>query len=56
MLKQSRVGLCSAEAGDNVAVSVSLFGRGQGDPRNILGVILDRKDDDPTELRPDMAF
>jgi len=43
MVKRSRVDLKSCEVGDNVAVAVPIpmTGRGRGDPRNILGVILD---------------
>ena len=42
MVKRSRVELKSAEIGDNVAIPIPMVDRGRGDPRNILGVILDR--------------
>jgi len=41
MVKRSRVDLKSCEVGDNVAVPIPMTDRGRGDPRNILGVILD---------------
>ncbi|XP_068206257.1 uncharacterized protein [Palaemon carinicauda] len=45
MEKRSRVDLRAGEQGDNVAVPVPLVDRGRGDPRNILGVIIDRRKD-----------
>ena len=45
MVKRSRVDLRAGEQGDNVAVPVPLVDRGRGDPRNILGVIIDRRED-----------
>jgi hypothetical protein len=45
MVKRSRVDLRPGEQGDNVAVPVPLVDRGRGDPRNILGVIIDRRED-----------
>ena len=42
MVKRSRVELKSGEVGDNVAIPIPMVDRGRGDPRNILGVILDR--------------
>ena len=41
MVKRSRVDLKSGEVGDNVAIPIPMVDRGRGDPRNILGVILD---------------
>ncbi|XP_076036970.1 uncharacterized protein LOC143022572 [Oratosquilla oratoria] len=45
MVKRSRVDLRAGEQGDNVAVPVPLVDRGRGDPRNILGVIIGRRED-----------
>ncbi|XP_068212664.1 uncharacterized protein [Palaemon carinicauda] len=45
MVKRSRVDLRDGEQGDNVAVPVPLVDRERGDPRNILGVIIDRRED-----------
>ena len=42
MVKRSRVELKAGEPGDNVAVLIPLVDRGRGDPRNILGVIINR--------------
>ena len=41
MVKISRIDLAHGHPGDNVAVPLPLVDRGRGDPRNILGVILD---------------
>jgi hypothetical protein len=41
MVKKSRVELKFGEIGDNVAIPIPMVDRGRGDPRNILGVILD---------------
>ena len=42
MVKRARVELKAGEPGDNVAVPIPLVDRGRCDPRNILGVIVDR--------------
>ena len=44
MVKRSRIELAPSQKGDNVAIPIPLVDRGRGDPRNILGVILDRSD------------
>ena len=41
MVKWFCIDLKAGEAGDNVAVLISMVDRGRGDPRNILGVIVD---------------
>ena len=46
MVKRSRIELKMAEVGDNVAVPIPLVDKGRGDPRNILGVVLDRDEHD----------
>ena len=46
MVKHSRIDLKAGEAGDIVAVPIPMVGRGRGDPRNILGVIVDRDEHD----------
>ena len=45
MVKRSRIDLRAGQRGDNVAVPVPLVDRGRGDARNILGVIIDRRED-----------
>ena len=42
MVKRSRVDLKTGVPGDNVAVPIPAVDRGRGDPRNILGVIVNR--------------
>jgi len=42
VVKRTRVDLKAGIAGDNVAVPIPLVDRGRGDPRNILGVIVNR--------------
>jgi len=37
----SRVDIKAGEVGDNVAIPKPMVDRGRGDPRNIIGVILD---------------
>ena len=44
MIKHSRVVLTAGEEGDNVAVPIPSVDRGRGDPRNLLGVIVDVDD------------
>ena len=46
IVKRSRIDLKAEEIGDNVAVPIPMVDRGTGDPRNILGVILDRSEND----------
>ena len=46
MDKCSRIDLKMAEVGDNVAVPIPIVDKGRGDPRNILGVVLDRDEHD----------
>ncbi|XP_070208806.1 KRAB-A domain-containing protein 2-like [Littorina saxatilis] len=46
MIKRSRIELCPGQPGDNVAVPVPLVDRGRGDPRNILGIILHKTEND----------
>ena len=46
MVKCSRIDLKVAEIGDNVAVPIPMVDRGRGDPRNILGVVVDRNEND----------
>jgi len=42
MVKRSRIDLAACEPLDNAAVPIPLVDRGRGDPRNILGVVLER--------------
>ena len=46
MVKRSRIDLKVAEVGDNVAIPIPMVDKGRGDPRNILGVVLDRNEHD----------
>jgi len=46
MVKRSRLEHVSGNPLDNVAFPIPLVDRGRGDPRNIMGVILDRDDND----------
>ena len=46
MVKRSRVTLKAREIGNNVAVPIPMVDRGKGDPRNTIGVIVDRSDND----------
>ena len=41
MIERSRIELRFGGKSDNVAIPVPLVDRGKGDPRNILGVIVD---------------
>ena len=42
MLQRSRFEQVAGNPGDNVIIPIPLVDRGRGDPRNIMGVILDR--------------
>jgi len=42
MVKRSRKEHVAGSVGDNVTIPIPLFDRGRGDPRNILGLIIDR--------------
>ena len=42
MVKCSHIDLQTGKAGDNVAVPISMVDRGRGDPKNILGLIVDQ--------------
>jgi len=42
MVKRSRIDHAAGNTGDNVTVPIPLVDRGRGDPRNIMGIILDR--------------
>ena len=46
MLKRSRVKNVAANPGDNVTVPIPLVDCGGGDPRNILGIVLNRDKND----------
>lgn len=46
MVKRSRMDLKPGEISDNAAVPIPTVDRGRGDPRNILGVIIDRNEND----------
>ncbi|XP_076032943.1 uncharacterized protein LOC143020411 [Oratosquilla oratoria] len=46
MVKRSRIDLKAGEVGDNVAVPIPMIDRGRDDLRNIIGVIVDRDEND----------
>lgn len=46
MIKRSRIDLKPGAIGDNVAVPIPLVDRGRGDPRNIIGIIVNRDEHD----------
>ena len=46
MVKQSRLVNVAGNPGDNVTVPIPMVDRGHGDPRNIMGVIVDRDEND----------
>lgn len=46
MVKRSRIDLKAGEVGDNVAVPVPMVDRGRCDPRTIIGVIVERDEND----------
>ena len=46
MVKRSRIDLQAGAIGDNVAVPIPAADRGRGDPRNILGVVVNKTDND----------
>ena len=46
MVKRSCIELQAGNIGDNVALPVPIVDRGRGDPRNILGVIIDKNEND----------
>ena len=46
MVKHSRIDLKTGEAGDNVTVPIPMVDREKDDPRNILGVTVDRDEHD----------
>ena len=46
MVKRSRLCMIPCEPGDNVTIPVPLVDRGRSDPRNILGVVRDRNEND----------
>ena len=46
MLKRSRLEQVAGNPGDNVIIPIPLVDRGRGDPRNIMGVVLERNEND----------
>lgn len=46
MVKRSRIIMVAGEEGDNVTIPVPLVDRGRGDPRNLLGIIKSRDEND----------
>jgi hypothetical protein len=46
MVKRSRVTNVAANTGDNVTIYIPLVDRGRGDPRNIMGVVCERDNND----------
>ena len=50
MVKRSKLELTSGQEGDNVAVPIPHVDRGSGDTQSILGIIIDRDENDMTSL------
>lgn len=46
MMKRSRIVNRAGDIGDNVTIPIPMFDRGRGDPRNIIGIIVDRDEND----------
>ena len=46
MVKRSRIEHVAGNPGDNVTVPIPLVDRGRADPRNIMGIIIDRDSND----------
>ena len=46
MVKRSRLEHVPGDPGDNVTIPIPLVDRGKGDPRNVIGIILDRNEND----------
>ena len=46
MVKRSRLEHVPGNPGDNVTIPIPLVDRGRGDPRNTMGVIQDRDEND----------
>ena len=46
MLRRSRVINVPASIGDNVTIPIPLVDRGRGDPRNLMGVVLEHNEND----------
>ena len=46
MLKRSRQEQVAGNPGDNVIIPIPLVDRGRGDPRNIMGVVLEINEND----------
>ena len=46
MIKRSKIVHAAGNPGDNVTIPIPLVDRGRGDPRNIMGIILDRDSND----------
>ena len=50
MVKRSRIDLQTGAIGDNVAVPIPAVDRGRGDARNILGVVVNKTDNDQYKI------
>ena len=46
MVKRSRIDYVAGNPGDNVTIPIPLVDRGRGDPRNLMGIIVDRDNND----------
>ena len=49
-MKRSRVDLQAGTIGDNVAVPIPPVDRGRGDARNILGIVVNKTDNDQCKI------
>ena len=50
MVQRSRIDLQAGVIGDNVAVPIPAVDTGRGDPRNILGVVVNKTDNDQYKI------
>ncbi|XP_064120216.1 uncharacterized protein LOC135224823 [Macrobrachium nipponense] len=50
MVKRSRVEHVPSNPGDKVTIPIPLVDRGKGDPQNVIGVILDRNENDSNRI------
>jgi len=50
MLKRSRTTFVPADKGDSVMIPIPQVDRGRGDPRNLMGIVLERGDNDTYKI------
>ena len=50
MLKRRRVELVPGEPGNSVTIPIPMVDRGRGDPRNIMGLVVEKRDNETYKL------